>query len=483
MKNPLSFLFRSRDTPKNAVSAAPTFFFGSSWSGKSVNPQSSIQVSAVYACVRVIAETIASLPLAIYEETDSGSRKATDHPLYRLLHDEPNEEMTSFIMRETMMAHLLLWGNSYSQIIRTGKNGIVSLYPLLPDHMDVDRNTAGKLVYTYTTKDGVQVKLDPSEVLHVPGLGFDGIVGYSPIALERNAIGLGIAAEEYGSRFFQNGARPSGILTHPNTIKDPGRLRASWNAAYGGSSNGSKVAILEENMHFTPISMPNNEAQFLETRKFQVEEICRIFRVPPHLIGNLDRSTFSNIEHQSIDFAVHTIRPWLVRIEQAMNKALFTDSEKGHFYVQFNIDGLMRGDYKSRMEGYAIGRQNGWMSANDIRALENMNPIPVSEGGNDYLINGTMIPIQLAGLTSALVAAMQAAQTPTEGTDQDTSQDNDQDNNQDETSADQPVEQAAAEQPPKKKHTRKKRKEEPNETEKTTQGGNQYEPVLELGQE
>ena len=189
------------------------------------------------------------------------------------------------------------------------------------------------------------------------------------------------------------------------------------------------------------------------------------------------------LPHQSIDFAVHTIRPWLVRIEQAMNKALFTDSEKGHFYVQFNIDGLMRGDYKSRMEGYAIGRQNGWMSANDIRALENMNPIPVSEGGNDYLINGNMIPIQLAGLTAALVAAMQAAQAPAEGTDQDTSQDNDQDNNQDGASADQPTEQAAAEQPLKKKRTRKKRKEEPNETEIPTQGGDQYEPVLELGQE
>ena len=469
MKNPFAALFRARDKPKDSVSAAPTFFFGSSWSGKSVNPQSSIQVSAVYACVRVIAETVASLPLAVYEETDAGSRKASDHPLYRLLHDEPNEEMTSFIMRETMMAHLLLWGNSYSQIIRTGRNGVVSLYPMLPDHMDVDRNAAGKLVYTYTTKDGIQVKLDPSDVLHIPGLGFDGIVGYSPIALEKNAIGLGIAAEEYGSRFFQNGARPSGILTHPNTIKDPARLRASWNAAYGGSANGSKVAILEENMHFTPISMPNNEAQFLETRKFQVEEICRIFRVPPHLIGNLDRSTFSNIEHQSIDFAVHTIRPWLVRIEQAMNKALFTDSEKGHFYVQFNIDGLMRGDYKSRMEGYAIGRQNGWMSANDIRALENMNPIPQAEGGNDYLINGNMIPIQLAGVTAALVAAMQAAQAQPEST---TEQDTSQDNGQEETDTQQ-TEQPEDEQPkPKRKRTTRKRKDgDANESDKTPDDG------------
>ena len=358
-----------------------------------------MQLTTVYACVRVIAETIASLPFNVYENTDHGSVKASEHPLQRLLHDEPNPEMTSFIWRETMLSHLLLWGNSYSQIIRTGRNGIVGLYPLLPDHMNVDRNSKGVLTYTYTTSDGKTVQLAPEDVLHIPGLGFDGVVGYSPIALEKNAIGLGIAAEEYGSKFFQNGARPSGVLTHPNSVKDPKRLRESWNAAYGGSSNSSKVAVLEEAMTFTPISMPNNEAQFLETRKFQVAEICRIYRVPPHLVGDLEHATFSNIEHQGISFAVHTIRPWLVRIEQSINRALFSDAEKGRFYVQFNIDGLMRGDYKSRMEGYAIARQNGWMSANDIRELENLNPLSEEEGGNAYLINGNMIPINLAGAT------------------------------------------------------------------------------------
>lgn len=411
MKNPFLSLFHARDKPQNAVSAAPTFYYGTSNAGKSVNPQNAVQVSSVYACVRVIAETIASLPLAVYEDTNPGSQKAMEHQLYRLLHDEPNPEMTSFIWRETMLTHLLLYGNSYSQIIRTGKNGVVGLYPLLPDRMVVDRDSKGSLTYTYTTTEGQPFKLAPEDVLHIPGLGFDGIVGYSPIALEKNAIGLGIAAEEYGSRFFQNGARPSGILTHPNTVKDPKRLRESWNSAYGGSGNSGKVAILEESMTFTPISLPNNEAQFLETRKFQVEEICRIFRVPPHLIGNLEHATFSNIENQSIDFAVHTIRPWLVRIEQAMNRALFADSEKGHFYAQFNIDGLMRGDYKSRMEGYAIARQNGWMSANDIRALENLNPIPDDEGGSQYLVNGNMIPIGLAGISLA-VSAIQAAEEP-----------------------------------------------------------------------
>ena len=406
MKNPFTALFRARDKPRDSVSAAPVFYFGTSGSGKSVTAQTAIQLSTVYACVRVISETVASLPLGVYEATDDGNLKAGDHPLYHLLHDEPNSEMTSFVLREVMLAHLLLYGNSYSQIIRSGKNTVVGLYPLLPDHMDVDRDSKGNLTYTYTTSDGRTVVIKPQDILHIPGLGFDGIIGYSPIALEKNAIGLGIASEEYGSKFFSNGARPSGILTHPNTVKNPKAVRESWNSAYGGSSNSNRVAILEEGMTFTPLSIPNNEAQFLETRKFQVDEICRIFRVPPHLVGNLEHATFSNIEHQSIDFAVHTIRPWLVRIEQSMNRALFTDQEKGRFYVQFNIDGLMRGDYKSRMEGYAIARQNGWMSANDIRALENQNPIPKEEGGDAYLVNGNMIPI-----TTAM-----KAQTPAEPT-------------------------------------------------------------------
>ena len=388
MTNPFTRLFRARDkpdrraSPKNAVSAAPTFYFGSSVSGKSVTARSAIQVSTVYACVRVIAETVASLPLNVFEATDKGGVKALEHPLQHLLHDEPNPEMTSFIWRETMLSHLLLWGNSYAQIIRTGRNGIVSLYPLLPDHMEVDRDSRGKLTYTYTTSEGRMVRLDPTDVLHIPGLGFDGVMGYSPIALEKSAVGLSIAAEEYGSKFFGNGAMPSGVLTHPNTVKDP-------------SANSGKVAILEESMTFTPISIPNDAAQFLETRKFQVTEICRIFRVPPHMIGDLERATFSNIESQNISFAVHTIRPWLVRIEQAMDRALFPETEKGRFYVRFNLDGLMRGDYKSRMEGYAIARQNGWMSANDIRELENLNPLSDGEGGNLYLVNGNMIPITM----------------------------------------------------------------------------------------
>ena len=396
MKNPFLYLFRARDKPKDSVSAATTFPFGMAGSGKNVNARTAIQVSAVYACVRVIAENVASLPFSVYEQDKNGSKKAIDHPLYHLLHDEPNSEMTSFVWREAMLTHLLLWGNSYCQILRAGRGNIIGIYPLLPDRMEVDRDDKGKLTYAYSTTNGQTVKLRPEDVLHIPGLGFDGIMGYSPIAVERNAVGLSIAAEEFGSKFFGNGATPSGILTHPNTVKNPKALRESWMEAYGGSSNANRVAILEEGMTFTRISMPNNEAQFLETRKFQVEEICRIYRVPPHMIGDLEHATFSNIEHQSIDFAVHCIRPWLVRIEQAINRSLFTDKEKGRFYSQFNLDGLMRGSYKERMEGYAIGRQNGWLNANDIRDLENMNPIPEEEGGNAYLVNGNMIPINLA---------------------------------------------------------------------------------------
>ncbi len=397
MRNPLSSLFHARDKPHptNAVSQALTFYFGGSTAGKHVNPRSAMQTTTVYACVRVIAETIASLPLHVYALKESGREKAYNHPLYRILHDEPNGEMTSFTWRETLMAHLLLWGNGYSQIIRDGRGRVVALYPLLPERMLVDRDSRGRLVYAYN-KDGADVPLRPEDVLHIPGLGFDGVMGYSPIALERNAIGLGIAAEEYGSRFFANGATPSGVLTHPGAVKDTTRLRESWNAAYGGSGNSGKVAILEEGMKFEKVSIPNNEAQFLESRKFQVNEICRIYRVPPHMVGDLEHATFSNIEHESINFGVYTIRPWLIRLEQAMNKALFSESDKSAFFVSFNLDGLLRGDYKSRMEGYAIGRQNGWLSANDIRDLESMNPIPTEQGGDDYLVNGNMVKLKNA---------------------------------------------------------------------------------------
>jgi HK97 family phage portal protein len=401
-----SALFRNRDKPKNRTAgSAYSFFMGGTTSGKPVTERTALQMTAVYSCVRILAEAIAGLPLHLYRYTGSGGKeKAVDHPLYRLLHDEPNPEMTSFIFRETLMTHLLLWGNAYAQIIRNGKGEVVALYPLMPNKMTVDRDEEGRLWYIYTrsdeeapTMEGSTVKLPPYDVLHIPGLGFDGLVGYSPIAMAKNAIGLAIATEEYGAKFFANGAAPSGVLEHPGTIKDPQRVREAWQSQFGGSSNSGKVAVLEEGMKYTPISISPEQAQFLETRKFQINEIARIFRVPPHMVGDLEKSSFSNIEQQSLEFVKYTLDPWVNRWEQSLQRALFSDAEKPVLFFKFNVDGLLRGDYASRMQGYSTARQNGWMSANDIRELENLDRIPAEMGGDLYLINGNMLPLADAG--------------------------------------------------------------------------------------
>ena len=401
-----SGLFRSRDKPQNRTAgSAYSFFFGGSTAGKRVNERSAMQMTAVYSCVRILAEAVAGLPLHLYRyKEDGGKEKALDHPLYNLLHDEPNPEMSSFVFRETLMTHLLLWGNAYAQIIRNGKGEVIALYPLMPNRMVVDRDTKGRLYYQYTTSTedaptmkGVTVNLPPSDVLHIPGLGFDGLVGYSPIAMAKNAIGMAIACEEYGAKFFANGAAPGGVLEHPGTIKDPQRVRESWQSTFGGSGNSNKIAVLEEGMKYTPIGISPEQAQFLETRKFQVNEIARIFRVPPHMVGDLEKSSFSNIEQQSLEFVKYTLDPWVIRWEQTIHRSLLLPDEKSQYFVKFNLEGLLRGDYQSRMNGYAIGRQNGWMSANDIRELENLDRIPAEEGGDLYLINGNMLPLKDAG--------------------------------------------------------------------------------------
>ena len=401
-----SGLFKSRDKPQNSTAgSAYTFFMGGSTAGKYVNERSAMQMTAVNSCVRILAEAVAGLPLHLYKYTESGGKeKAIDHPLYLLLHDEPNPEMSSFVFRETLMTHLLLWGNAYAQIIRNGKNEVIALYPLMPNKMSVDRDEHGQLYYTYQrsneeapTMKGSSVILKPSDVLHIPGLGFDGLVGYSPIAMAKNAIGMAIACEEFGAKFFANGAAPSGVLEHPGTIKDPSRVRDAWQSQFGGSSNSGKVAVLEEGMKYTPISISPEQAQFLETRKFQINEIARIFRVPPHMVGDLEKSSFSNIEQQSLEFVKYTLDPWIIRWEQSMMRVLLSLDEKKEFFIKFNLEGLLRGDYQSRMNGYSIARQNGWMSANDIRELENLDRIPAEQGGDLYLINGSMLPLGSAG--------------------------------------------------------------------------------------
>lgn len=402
----LTGLFHIRDKPQNrTVGSGYAFYMGGSTSGKVVTERSAMQMTAVYSCVRILAEAIAGLPLHLYRYRDDGGKeKAIDHPLYLLLHDEPNPEMSSFVFRETLMTHLLLWGNAYAQIIRNGKGEVVALYPLMPNKMSVDRDSDGHLYYTYQRSneealiaEGTKVVLSPKDVLHIPGLGFDGLVGYSPIAMAKNAIGLAIATEEYGSKFFANGATPSGILEYPGTVKNPEKVRDSWTRGFSGSGNAHKVAVLEEGMKYTPISISPEQAQFLETRKFQINEIARIFRVPPHMVGDLDKSSFSNIEQQSLEFVKYTLDPWVVRWEQSIQRTLLQDEEKPRYFVKFNLEGLLRGDYQSRMNGYATARQNGWMSANDIRELENLDRIPPESGGDLYLINGNMLPLDRAG--------------------------------------------------------------------------------------
>ena len=409
------------------------FSFGTANSGEKVDEQSAMQISTVYACVRLLAETVAALPLHLYRYTDDGKGKesAFDHPLYRILYRQPNDEMSSFIWRETMMTHLLLWGNAYSQIIRDGRNNVLGLYPLLPENVEVDRDGQGQLYYIYHAytdevpgEQNQDIYFRKDEILHIPGLGFNGLVGFSPIAMMKNSLGTTLAVEKYGASFFKNGAQPSGVLEHPGVLKDPQKIRDNWTAVYGGANNAHRVAVLEEGMAYKAISLPPEDSQFLSTRQFGVEEICRIFRVPPHMVQSLEHATFSNIEHQSIDFVVHTLTPWLVRFEQAIIKDLLLEEEQDLLFPKFNVDGLLRGDYQSRMNGYATGISNGFLSPNDIHRLENMDLIPAEEGGDDYYLNGGYVKLRDAGkFAQAKQAAAEQNQPkadpeePSEGTE------------------------------------------------------------------
>jgi len=361
--------------------------------GVSITEERALKYSAVFGCVRVLAETVASLPLHVYRRLEGGGKeRATDHYLYDLLHVLPNPELTSFEFRELQMVYLTLWGNAYAEI-EFGKNGKpVALWPLRPDQMQV-RRVDGELVYEYQSNAVGRVTFPWYKIFHIRGLSTDGVVGLSMIRIAREAIGLGLAAEEFGARFFDNDARPGIVLEHPGTLSEEAleHLRKSWEAKHKSLADKHRVAILEEGMKVHEVGIPPEDAQFLETRKFQVNEIARIFRVPPHLIGDLEKATFSNIEQQSIEFVIHTIRPWLVRWEQAIMRDLFSKNDRNEYFAEFLVDGLLRGDIESRYKAYAIGRQNGWLSADDIRELENMNPLPDGMG-KIYLIPLNMVP-------------------------------------------------------------------------------------------
>ena len=367
--------------------------WGGTAAGVAVSEESSLRYSAVFACVRVLAESVASLPLITYRRIDGGGKeRAREHPLYGLLHDAPNPLMTSLEFREAMQAHLLLWGNAYAEIEMDGRGQVAALWPLRPDGMEKIEPAGDGLVYSYRLPSGKTVQLPGWSVLHLRGLSSNGLVGYSPIMTAgRESVGKGLAVQQYGSQFFRNGARPGGILSFPGELSGEavGRIRESWQENYGGLSNAHRVAILEQGMTYQEVGIAPSAAAYIEDQKMSALEIARVFRVPPHMIGDLDRATFSNIEHQAIEFVTHSLRPWLVRWEQAIRQRLMTEREREQFLVEFLVDGLLRGDVMSRYQAYAVARQNGWMSANDIRELENQNPI---DDGDVYLVPLNMVP-------------------------------------------------------------------------------------------
>lgn len=363
--------------------------------GVSVTSESALRLSAVWACVRLISESIASLPLHVYQRIDNRRRERDTTSIeYQLLHGEPNQLMTSFTMRETMAAHLLLWGRAFAYINRNNGADPIELLPLHPSAVTIKRAPNMGLVYEVRLDDRKMIQVGQADMLHVPGLSFDGVCSVSPIAYAAQSIGLGIAAEQFGGAFFGNGSTPSGVISIPEVLnsEQTAQLRASWYQAYGGVKNSNKTAVLFGGAKFDRVSIPPQEAQFIEARKFQVSEIARWYRVPPHMIGDLERATFSNIEHQALEFVTHTLRPWLVRFEQEFNRKLFPSATEGgppnERYCEFNVDGLLRGDIKSRSDYYIRGRQWGWLSVNDVRALENMEPV---DGGDVYLTPMNMV--------------------------------------------------------------------------------------------
>lgn len=373
---------------------------GNSPSGIHVTPDNALKYTAVYVCVRIVSETLASLPLIVYQKmTPRGRQRATNHYLYPLLHDQPNELMTSMVWRETCQAHILTWGNAYNYLDFNGRGQVTSLTPLPPHRMEKIERTADGLIYHYRLPSGALVKYPEWRIWRNPGLGYDGLIGYSPITMARRAISLGIAADDFGAYFFGNGAQPGGVLQHPGSLSDDAykRLLASWENRHGGLSNSNRVALLEEGMKYDQIGIPPQDAQFLETRIKQSREIYSIYRVPPHMAGDLEKSSYSTNEQAAIEFVAHTMRPWFVRWEQSIHSTLFTSQDRARYFVEFLAEGLLRGDIKTRYEAYSIARQNGWMSANDIRDLENQNPI---ENGDMYLVPLNMVPAEMVGKTT-----------------------------------------------------------------------------------
>lgn len=360
---------------------------GGTASGVAVSPDSALRCAAVFACVRVLAEDVAKVPLILYRRTASGGKeRATDHPLYPVLHDRPNPWQTSFEFREMMQGHLELRGNAFAFINRVGGR-VQELLPIHPDRVSAKQEADYSLSYK------VQGNPDPfpaERILHLRGLSSDGVTGMTPISLGREAVGLALAAEQHGARLFGNGARPGGILEHPGKVSAEAatRLKTSFEEMHGGR-NVHRTALLEEGLKWTQIGMTSEDAQFLETRKYQRSEIAALFRVPPHKIGDLEKATFSNIEQQSLEYVGDSLQPRVTRWEQRLAASLLTPVERKTYYVSFLLEGLLRGDTKARYEAYGRAILDGWMNRNEARLREDLDPV---EGLGEFLQPLNMTP-------------------------------------------------------------------------------------------
>jgi HK97 family phage portal protein len=398
---PLQFQAKSLRDPNLAALMNGT----TTETGVTVNEASALHYPAVWAAVQCIAGDVASLPFFHYQRRGEAKERYTTSKLYRVLHDEFNPEMSAMVGRETMTAHVLLWGNAYAEIVRNDLGQVVALYPIEPNRVWPDRQN-GRIIYRVQTGDGREAIVPAERMLHVVGLGYNGLMGYSVISMMRESLGVGMAAERLGGQVMSRGAKYSGFFEHPRTLGTTAHknLKESMTSDLPGT-----YRILEEGMTYKPGSMPLRDAQFMEIRKYSVTDVARIFGIPPHKLGDLERATYSNIEESNIDYVISTLRRWLVRWEQECNRKLILPLEKTQQFTEHLVDGLLRGNIQSRYSAYSQGVTNGYLSPNDIRRYENLDPI---EGGDTYLVQGAMVPLdRLDDLIDARIE--KASQTDT----------------------------------------------------------------------
>lgn len=350
-----------------------------------ITADNAMKVSTVFACVRLLSETIATLPLNLLQEKNGKRRHASEHQLYQLLKYKPNKDMNAVQLKEALMSSMTLRGNGYLQKVTTRGGSIVELPFLDASRMNIQSNSDGTYYYIYTKKSGKQIKFLPDEIINIPYFSLDGVTGLTPIELCRQGIGLALTAENHAKMFYDNGGKPNIALEIPQTLSSEAfeRLKKSFNENYSGK-NSYKTALLEGGAKINTLTMSAKDAEFIATRKFQKSEIATMFNVPAHMVGDLEKATFSNIEQLSINFEKFTIRPLATKIEAVLNESLLNESERNQgYYFKFNTDALLRGDIKTRYDAYAVARQWGWMSANDVRELEDLEGI---KNGDMYLV-------------------------------------------------------------------------------------------------